>query len=70
MLIPEWRKVLRYAWSIRLIVLAGLLSALEFALPMIGATAIPNGAFAVLSVFTTFAAFVARILAQGSLPDA
>ena len=70
MLVSNWRDVLREAWSIRLIILAGLLSGIEVILPFIGALPIPDGAFAALSLMTTFAAFVARILAQRSLPDA
>jgi hypothetical protein len=30
---PNWWEVLRYAWSVRLIVLAGLLQGLEVAIP-------------------------------------
>lgn len=62
-LIPEWRKVLRYGWSIRLILLAGLLSGLEVILPMCTDT-IPPKLFAGLSLVVTAGAFIARILAQ------
>lgn len=66
-LAPDWREVLRYAWSIRLMLLAALLSAVEVALPFIGALPIPTGIFAALSAVTTAAAFVARLLAQAPI---
>ena len=31
--IPNWRAVLRYAWSVKLIILAGILSAAEVLIP-------------------------------------
>lgn len=64
-LIPEWRLVLKRAWSIRLIAAAGALSGLEVALPFVEPfVAIPPGMFAALAAATTAAAFVARVLAQ------
>lgn len=64
-LVPHWRRVLKHAWSIRLMLLAGLLSGLEVALPLIdGLFDIPQGVFAALSGLTVAAAFVARIVAQ------
>ncbi len=68
MLISNWKSVLRKAWSIRLIVLAGLLSAAEIVLPMF-ADAIPRGVFAVLTMLTVAGAFVSRIVAQKDLTD-
>ncbi len=65
MLIANWRRVLRRAWSVRLMLLAGLLSGLEVALPFLGdALSIPPGRFAMWSGLTVTAAFVARLLAQ------
>lgn len=64
-LVWNWRQVLRYAWSIRLILLAGLLSGAEVALPLIHAVApVPPGIFAALSFLATGGAFVARLVAQ------
>ena len=60
---PDWREVVKKAWSIRLMVLAGLLSAAEVAVPFF-ADAMPSGVFAALSGLTVGAAFVARLLAQ------
>lgn len=67
-LVSNWRAVLRRAWSIRLLVVAGVLSGLEAALPFIDqAVAIPRGSFAILSFIATAAAFVARLIAQQSV---
>lgn len=69
-LVPNWRHVLRKAWSVRLMLLAGLLSGLEAALSLAGNILhIKPGAFAVLSGLTVAAAFVTRILAQKELHD-
>ena len=62
-LIEDWKKVLRYGWSIRLIVLAGLLSGLEIVLPMFG-DVLPRKWFAALMFAITVAAFIARLTAQ------
>jgi hypothetical protein len=67
----DWRFILRRAWSIRLLILAGLLSGLETALSLWGGgTLVPPGAFAALSGVVTAAAFVARLVAQKGFPDA
>jgi hypothetical protein len=64
-LLDDWKGVLRRAWSIRLILLAGLLSGIEVALPLLdGVVSLPRGLFACLSLVMTAAAFVARLLAQ------
>ena len=66
--VANWRRVLRHAWSIRLIVLAGILSGLEIALPLIdGFLPIERGLFAALSFLATAGAFVARLIAQQSV---
>ena len=67
-LIDDWKKVLRYGWSIRLIVLAGLLSGLEIVLPMFG-DVLPRRLFAALMFSVTVAAFIARLTAQPKMRD-
>lgn len=68
MLVKNWRAVLRRAWSIKLIILAGLLSGAEIALPLIqDLLPIPRGVFAGLSFLATALAFVARLVAQQSV---
>lgn len=62
-LIDDWHKVLRYGWSIRLIILAGILSGLEVVLPYFS-EAIPTKLFAGLSLIVTAGAFIARLVAQ------
>lgn len=64
-LVANWRRVVRRAWSVRLLFVAGALSGLEFALPYLdGYLPIPPRTFAALSGLTVAAAFVARIVAQ------
>lgn len=64
-LVANWRAVLRRAWSVRLMLVAGLLSGAEIALPLLdGLLPIPTGAFAALSGLATCGAFVTRLLAQ------
>jgi len=69
-LIPNAGRVLKHAWSIRLLLLAGVLSGLEFALPYLdGCLPLPPRLFAGLSGLTVAAAFVARIVAQKDFED-
>ncbi|WP_062206812.1 hypothetical protein [Aureimonas sp. AU12] len=69
-LVPHWRRVLKRAWSIRLMVLAFVFSALEIFLPALdGVLPIPDRAFAGLSALTAGAAFVARLVAQSSVSE-
>ncbi|MBD9390116.1 hypothetical protein IB237_23225 [Agrobacterium sp. AGB01] len=71
MFIANWRQVLKRAWSVRLLVLAGVLSGLEVALPLLGGIyPIPTGIFAALTFLSVGGAFVARILAQKGLSNA
>jgi len=65
-LLPEWKLILKKAWSIRLLVVAGLLSGVEVALPFL-VDSFPRGLFAVLSLVFTASAFVARLVAQQSI---
>lgn len=62
-LIPDWKDVLKSAWSVRLIILAALFSGAEVALPFLG-DFIEPGIMAGLSALATAGAFLTRILAQ------
>ena len=62
-LIPEWRRVLRKAWSVRLALMAAALGGVEIALPLFS-NAVPRHVFLGLSVLVTMGAAVARIVAQ------
>jgi len=69
MLIEDWKTILAKAWSVRLIILAALLSGLEVAMPIVGQTIeplgiIPPGVFAILSAVTSAGALIARVMAQ------
>lgn len=67
-LVPEWGQVLRRAWSIRFIIVAGILSGCEIALPIIDqVVSIPRGVFAALSGLVTCGALISRLVAQENL---
>lgn len=71
MLHADWKKILTKAWSIRLTVLAFVLTTIEVVFSIYGAPAfIPLGTFAVLSGLTTAGAFAARLYAQKEFQDA
>jgi hypothetical protein len=67
-LVEDWRWVLKRAWSVRFIVLAGVLSGTEVAIQVVIAygvrVPVPGGVFAAGAGLTTVAAFVARFVAQ------
>jgi hypothetical protein len=62
-LYDNWKDILTKAWSIRFIILAGILSGLEIILPLFNES-IPENLFAALSFVCVSAAFVARLVAQ------
>lgn len=68
MLIPNWRKVAKKAWSVRLMALASVLTGCEAILPLVG-DAVPRGSFAALSFFIVTGALLARFLVQKELHD-
>jgi hypothetical protein len=59
----NWKDIVKKAWSIKFIVLAGLLSAFEVILPLYF-DLFDRGTFASLSFIAVSAAFIARIVAQ------
>lgn len=64
-LLDNWVDILTYAWSIRFIVLAGILSGIEVYLQIFGSPVwMPLGVFAVLSAAVSCLALVSRILVQ------
>jgi len=64
----DWRRILRRAWSIRLIILSGTLTGLEVALPLFS-DAVPRGVFAGCSALTSIAALGARVIVQQGMKD-
>lgn len=66
--VHNWREVLRYAWSVRLTLIASALGAIEFVLPMFfDSPPIAPGRFAAFAAAVSFLAGVARIFAQPEL---
>jgi hypothetical protein len=68
MLIYDWRRIARKAWSVRLGALAAVLSGAEVVLPLF-ADAFPRNLFAVLSFMAVVGAMVARFVAQPKMRD-
>ena len=67
----NWKDILRRAWSVRLMLIAALLSGIEVSFQLWGGgSIIPPGVFAALSGLFTAAAFVARLIAQKGITDA
>jgi len=62
-LYDNWKEILRKAWSIRFLAIAGILSGVEVILPLFHDD-IPKNLFAALSLVFVTAAFVARLVAQ------
>lgn len=62
-LYENWKQILRKAWSIRFIMLAGFLTGCEVVLPLFS-DAIPRHLFAVLSFVAVAGALVSRLVAQ------
>ena len=69
-LLPDWRDILRRAWSIRLMLLAGLLSGCEAILPLFSdSIPVPRWASSLIVLAVIAAAFVTRLLAQRQEDD-
>ena len=68
-LLSDWAWVARKAWSVRLALLSGLLSAIEFSLPFI-APSVPSRRFAAAAAAVALAAAAARVVAQPRLHEA
>ena len=66
-LVENWRLLLRRAWSVRLMLLAGALSGTEVVFPLVCADVLPSGVFACLSFAVTASAIVARLVAQNGV---
>lgn len=70
-LVPEWRRVLRHAWSVHLNVLAALLlivQLLEQFLPVIKTLA-PEPYASSITLIISVAAIIARLIKQRSVSD-
>lgn len=66
-LLSNWKAILTKAWSIRFIILAGVLQGVDLAFTLLAPAKASIGFVVAASVFTVLA-FVARIVAQNNLP--
>jgi hypothetical protein len=62
-LYTNWKEIVRKAWSIKFIILAGVLSASEVILPLFF-DYFDRGTFAILSFLAVSGAFISRLIAQ------
>ena len=62
-LYDNWKEILRKAWSIRFMIIAGILSGIEVILPLFHEN-IPRNLFAALSMVFVASALIARLVAQ------
>jgi hypothetical protein len=62
-LYSNWKEILVKAWSIRFMLMAGILSGIEMILPLF-ADQFPRHVFASLSFLFVSTAFVSRLVAQ------
>lgn len=64
-LLPDWRRVLTRAWSVRLWAVAIIFIFLDAALPILGGVLpIPERSFAILSGLAAVGGLVARLVLQ------
>ena len=66
MLITNWKLITKFAWSMRLAVISGVLSGVEVILPLF-MDSFPRGVFAVLSLVAAISSAVSRIVAQPNM---
>ena len=62
-LIPEWKIVLRRAWSVRFLALAGVLTGCEFILPFY-IESVPREIFIGLVMLVSVAGIISRVVSQ------
>jgi hypothetical protein len=68
MIIHNWKDVLARAWSVKLLVLAGVLTGIEAALPLLdGYIDVSRTVFSLVTLIVVAAAFGARFVAQNGL---
>ncbi|AXP07712.1 hypothetical protein SmphiM6_21 [Sinorhizobium phage phiM6] len=68
MIHKDWKKILKRAWSVRLMVLAAIFSGLEVAFPLFELN-IPPRTFAIISGLLTAGALLTRFIAQKDFKD-
>ncbi len=68
-LAPDWRALLKKAWSIRLALLSGVFGGVEAFLPLFS-DSVPRGVFAGLCMLASLGAVISRVILQKGLRDA
>ena len=63
---PDWKVILKGAWSVRFWVLAVVLQGLEYLLPLVQDN-VPTSTFALLSFLTMIAGLISRFIFQPKL---
>lgn len=64
----KWRLIIRRAWSVRLMVLAGIFTTAETMLPYF-TDILPRGLFAVLTMLAVTGGLISRVVAQNGFDD-
>ena len=67
-LLPDWKRILKKAWSVRLMALASILSGCEAVLPY-AEFILPRGSFAAVSFVIVTAALLSRFVVQKSMSN-
>ena len=69
-LLPDWKRILTKAWSIKFMLGAAALSGVEVVMSILQpSNTLPPGVFAALAGVVTSLALVARLLAQNEVGD-
>lgn len=70
-LLPDWKRLIREAWSIRIMAVAMLLTGCEAVVNMVGLDwlHLPRWVAALIIFFVIGGAFVARLVAQQAVAD-
>lgn len=69
-IVSNWFAIVKHAWSIRFIIIAGLLTGLEAVFPDLPSyLSLTDRQFAVLNFVVVSSAFVARLVAQKKVSD-
>lgn len=67
---PQWREILKRAWSIRFMAAATLFAGLEAAVPFLeDVLPVDRGTFAALAFVATAGAMASRVIAQRNLTE-
>jgi hypothetical protein len=65
-LLPDWKQILKKAWSVRFLVLAGVFSTAEVVLPLF-VQDMPRGIFVALTSISILGSLFSRVIVQKGL---